>query len=92
MKKLIRVWVLGTSVICALAFGGVNAAQAQQWPGLPDEFFRGFTTLGPDQDNQCDSRLSVGSPGDSVTAGVSAGAAQPDSAGGSGSDCRNTRG
>lgn len=92
MKKLIRVWVLGASVICALVFGGVNAAQAQQWPGLPDEFFRGLTALGPDQDNQCDSRLSVGSPADSVTAGVGAGAAQPGSAGGSGSDCRNTRG
>ncbi|AEM82284.1 hypothetical protein [Streptomyces violaceusniger] len=92
MKKLIRVLVLGTSVSCALVFGGVNAAQAQQWPGLPDAFFRGLTTLGPDQDNQCDSRLSVGSPVDSVGAGVSASAAQPGSTGGSGSDCRNTRG
>ncbi len=92
MKKLIRVLVLGASVSCALVFGGVNAAQAQQWPGLPAEFFRGLTTVGTDQQNQCDSRLSLGTGGGGGPAAVSAAAAQPGSGGGSGSDCRNTRG
>ncbi|OPF81342.1 hypothetical protein VT50_0209700 [Streptomyces antioxidans] len=92
MKKVIRVVVLGTSVTCALVFGGVNVAQAQQWPGLPGDFFSDLTTLGPGQHNRCDSRLSLGTPEDGGTGGVGASALQPGSADGPGSTCRNTRG
>lgn len=92
MKKLIRVLVLGTSMTCALAFGGVNAAQAQKWPILPQEFFSGLTTPGPDQHNECSSKSSLGVPGETGTGGGSSGAAQPGPPGGFGSDCRNTRG
>lgn len=91
MKKVIRLAVLGVSVACALVFGGVNAAQAQKWPILPKEFFSGLTGPGTNQDNECDSKLSLGAPGTSG-GGSSSTPAQPGPPGGFGSNCQNTRG
>ncbi len=92
MKRVIRLLVLGTSVACALVFGGVNAAQAQKWPILPKEFFGGVSGPGTNQNNECRSGFgSLGTPGTS-SGGSSSTPAQPAPAGGLGSNCRNIHG
>ncbi len=92
MKRVIRLLVLGTSVACALVFGGVNAAQAQKWPILPKELFGGVPGAGTNQSNECSTKSSLGVPGETGTGGGSSSAAQPGPPGGYGSNCQNTRG